>query len=45
MFLAIINDTYSVVKTEIAQTKNDFEISDYLMRGYNNAMGSMNNRD
>ncbi len=45
MFLAIINDTYSVVKEELATQKNDFEISDYLMRGYNNVMGSMNNRD
>lgn len=32
MFLAIINDTYSEVKAEIAQAKNEFEISDYFQQ-------------
>ena len=40
MFLAIINDTYSEVKAEIANQKNEFEISDYLKRGYNNFLGN-----
>merc|ERR1719461_710071 len=30
MFLAIINDTYSEVKAEIAAQKNEFEIKDYF---------------
>ncbi len=38
MFLAIINDTYSEVKAEIAGKRNDFEIGDYLKRGYNNML-------
>ena len=42
IFLAIINDTYSLVKTEIAVQKNDVELSEFAMRGYNNLgwMGS-----
>ena len=32
MFLAIINDTYSEVKAEIAQQKSEFEITDYIKR-------------
>ena len=30
MFLAIINDTYSVVKVEIENSKNDVVLSDYF---------------
>ena len=30
MFLAIINDTYSEVKAEIAMKRNEFEIGDYF---------------
>ena len=30
MFLAIINDTYSEVKAEIALKRNEFEIGDYF---------------
>ena len=30
MFLAIINDTYSVVKVEIDNSKNDLVIGDYV---------------
>ena len=30
MFLAIINDTYSEVKAEIAAKRNEFEIGDYF---------------
>jgi hypothetical protein len=45
MFLAIINDTYTEVKEDIQFQKNDFEIGDYVMRGVNNAVGKMGNRD
>ncbi len=45
MFLAIINDTYSEVKAEIASQRNEFEISDYFKRGYNNILGSFGARD
>jgi len=45
MFLAIINDTYSEVKAEIAAQKNEFEIADYFKRGYNNMLGKVGKRD
>lgn len=45
MFLAIINDTYSEVKAEIANQRNEFEIADYFKRGYNNMMGKLGRRD
>ena len=45
MFLAIINDTYSEVKAEIATQKNEFEIGDYFKRGYNNVLGKMGSRN
>ena len=32
MFLAIINDTYAEVKSDLAQQKSEFEISDYFKR-------------
>ena len=38
MFLAIINDSYVVVKEEIQNEKEDFEVEDYLKRGYNNML-------
>ena len=41
MFLAIINDTYSEVKAEIAAQRNEFEIGDYFKRGYNNMLGKV----
>ena len=44
MFLAIINDTYSEVKAEIQNQHNDFEISDYFKRGYNNMLGKVGMR-
>ncbi|CAF3528019.1 unnamed protein product [Rotaria sp. Silwood1] len=34
MFLAIINDTYVEVKTELRNKKNEFELSDFVKRGY-----------
>uniref|UniRef100_A0A6A7FVV9 Polycystin-2-like n=2 Tax=Hirondellea gigas TaxID=1518452 RepID=A0A6A7FVV9_9CRUS len=45
MFLAIINDTYSEVKAEIANQRNEFEIGDYFKRGYNNMLGKLGRRD
>ncbi|GAB6019631.1 TRP-like ion channel Pkd2 [Chamberlinius hualienensis] len=45
MFLAIINDTYSEVKAEISKQKNEFEIGDYFLRGYNNVLGKLGRRD
>ena len=45
MFLAIINDTYSEVKAEIAGQKNEFEIGDYFKRGYNNMLGRLGSRN
>ena len=45
MFLAIINDTYSEVKAEIAAQKNEFEIKDFFKRGYNNMLGKMGARN
>ena len=32
MFLAIINDTYAEVKSDLATQKSEFEISDYFKR-------------
>lgn len=32
MFLAIINDTYSEVKGDMANQKNEFEMTDYFKR-------------
>ncbi|CAF0862510.1 unnamed protein product [Rotaria sordida] len=34
MFLAIINDTYVEVKKELRNKKNEFELSDFVKRGY-----------
>lgn len=36
MFLAIINDTYADVKTEIAITPDELQMSEYLKRLINN---------
>lgn len=35
MFLAIINDTYSEVKADIALQQSEVQVGDYLKRGYN----------
>jgi polycystin 2 len=32
MFLAIINDTYAEVKSDIAQQKSEFELGDYFKK-------------
>ena len=41
MFMAIINDTYSEVKTEVEARKEDFQMGDFVMRGYNNVRGEV----
>ncbi|KYO25132.1 hypothetical protein Y1Q_0001766 [Alligator mississippiensis] len=38
MFLAIINDTYSEVKEELSNQKNELQISDILKQGYNKTL-------
>ncbi|XP_069486643.1 polycystin-2 [Ambystoma mexicanum] len=38
MFLAIINDTYSEVKTDMAQQKHEMELSDLIRKGCSKAM-------
>ncbi|KAL4640449.1 polycystin-2 [Arapaima gigas] len=38
MFLAIINDTYSEVKADMAQQKSEMELTDLIKKGYNKAM-------
>ena len=45
MFMAIINDTYSEVKTEVEARKEDFQMGDFVMRGYNNVRGMYGDRD
>lgn len=42
MFLAIINDTYSEVKGDMANQKNEFEMTDYFKRGYDKMMNKLN---
>nr|XP_054773085.1 polycystic kidney disease 2-like 1 protein isoform X1 [Lytechinus pictus] len=42
MFLAIINDTYSEVKSDIALQKSEFEITDYFKKGYEKMVGKIN---
>ncbi|XP_072534568.1 polycystin-2 isoform X2 [Salminus brasiliensis] len=38
MFLAIINDTYSEVKADMAQQRSEMEITDLIKKGYHKAM-------
>ncbi|XP_008828400.1 polycystin-2 [Nannospalax galili] len=38
MFLAIINDTYSEVKSDLAQQKAEMELSDLIKKGYHKAL-------
>jgi hypothetical protein len=44
MFLAIINDTYSDVKSDIACQKSEFELGDFFKRGYDKILVKMNLR-
>ena len=45
MFLAIINDTYTEVKAEIAARKATYDIGDYFSKGYNNLIGQFGQRN
>lgn len=44
MFLAIINDSYSEVKADLAEQQHDFEVGDYFLKGYNNMLGKVGMR-
>lgn len=41
MFLAIINDTYADVKTEIAIAPDEMQMTDFLKRGLINCLQKM----
>ncbi|EDO47023.1 predicted protein [Nematostella vectensis] len=41
MFLAIINDTYAEVKSDIASQESEFEITDYFKKGYQNMLNKL----
>ena len=45
MFLAIINDTYAVVKANSMKKKADFQMNDFFKTGLNNVKGSMGIQD
>ncbi|XP_046350413.1 polycystin-2-like isoform X1 [Haliotis rufescens] len=42
MFLAIINDTYSEVKGDMANQKNEFEMTDFFKKGAQKMMDKLN---
>ena len=41
MFLAIINDTYAEVKSELADSEDDFAIMDYFKSHYHGLLGKL----
>ena len=41
MFLAIITDTYTEVKEELAEKEDDFNMSDYFKKGYDKMMSNL----
>lgn len=41
MFLAIINDTYAEVKSELADSDDDIALFDYFKSHYNNLLGRL----
>ena len=41
MFLAIINDTYAEVKSELADSNDEFAIMDYFKSHYQNLLGKL----
>ena len=45
MFLAIINDTYAVVKEEVNSKPAEFNMSDFFSTGVNNVKGSLGIQD
>ncbi|CAF4480352.1 unnamed protein product [Rotaria socialis] len=42
MFLAIINDTYSEVKSDITTQKSEFELGDYFQKSYEKMLDRLN---
>ncbi|CAF1059968.1 unnamed protein product [Rotaria magnacalcarata] len=42
MFLAIINDTYSEVKSDVTTQKSEFELGDYFKKSYENMLNRLN---
>ena len=42
MFLAIINDSYSEVKADLANQKNEFEVADYIKKSYRKMLAKLN---
>jgi len=45
MFMAILNDTYSEVKEDVENRREDFQMMDFLARGYNNILETVSERD
>ena len=45
MFLAIINDTYGLVKAELKRAKPSFQLGDFFMVGVNNVKGAAGIKD
>ena len=41
MFLAIINDTYAEVKSNLAEQQDEFQIGDYFKKGYDKMMSKL----
>jgi len=42
MFLAIINDTYSEVKEDLATRESEFDLGAFLKKGYANVLTKLN---
>lgn len=42
MFIAIINDTYGEIKSEIANQKSDIELGSFFKKGYNRILDKLN---
>lgn len=42
MFIAIINDTYGEIKSEISSQKSDIELASFFKKGYNRIMDKLN---
>ena len=45
MFLALINDTYSEVKAELAVREAERLVTDYFKQGYSNVLGRLGSKD
>merc|ERR1712150_148882 len=45
MFMAILNDTYSEVKEDVQNRREEFQMLDFLSRGYNNILETVSERD